>query len=143
MFNIKILDKRKVGHTYGCTIVNFKTQECYDLYFQVSLKDPWLIPRYRREFGKAKMPLYGWLFFYCGRMTRGIVYPINKSEISSPNKLLVDKNNRTFALCTVSERKLADQIRETVKTGRFCFDVKKEEEDTIIEATLKDKRNHK
>lgn len=73
----------------------------------------------------------------------GIVYPINKSEISSPNKLLVDKNNRTFALCTVSERKLADQIREAVKTGRFCFDVKKEEEDTIIEAILKDKRNHK
>lgn len=39
----------------------------YSVYWQFSLKKPWLLPKYDPEFGKDKVPLYGWLFFYFGK----------------------------------------------------------------------------
>jgi len=137
MLNSKIIDFRRIRHTIGWTIVNFKTQECYDLYFQLSLKKPWLIPHYEREVGKTKMPLYGWLFFYFGRFTRGIVYPIKEEDISDKKKLLFDRRNHTYALCTISDRQVADNVRKAIKGKCFYFDVKKENKETTILARPK------
>ena len=39
----------------------------YSVYWQFSLKKPWLLPKYDPEFGESKIPLYGWLFFYFGK----------------------------------------------------------------------------
>lgn len=41
--------------------------DMYSVYWQFSLKKPWLLPKYEPEFGESKIPLYGWLFFYFGR----------------------------------------------------------------------------
>lgn len=39
--------------------------DMYSVYWQFSLKDPWLLPKYDPNFCSG--PLYGWLFFYFGR----------------------------------------------------------------------------
>lgn len=33
---------------------------------QLSLKEPWLIPKHDRHYGESNCNLYGWLFVYFG-----------------------------------------------------------------------------
>lgn len=33
---------------------------------QISLKDPWILPKHIEHFSKADVNLYGWLFVYFG-----------------------------------------------------------------------------
>ncbi|MCB7508718.1 hypothetical protein G7B22_28815 [Blautia sp. MSK.20.9] len=53
--------------TTWMVLYNQKNGEQYSVYWQFSLKKPWLLPKYEPEFGESKVPLYGWLFFYFGR----------------------------------------------------------------------------
>lgn len=75
IFNKKILFAKRKRFTFLVSIADFSSQECYEIYFQFSLTDPWWLPKYEPEFGKSKIPLYGWLFFYFGRRSIGVLIP--------------------------------------------------------------------
>jgi len=75
MFNRKLLFAKRHRGTFMFAFVNFKTQECYEWYFQFSLKKPWWIPKYDPYYLNGKWPLAGWLLFYFGRHTRGALIP--------------------------------------------------------------------
>lgn len=48
-----------------------KNNNISKLYFQISAKDMWLIPKYDKNFLDGKMPLFGWIIFYFGYKKRG------------------------------------------------------------------------
>lgn len=75
-----VIDIIRKRFTWNVMKVNFKTKEAYSLYFQFSATDPWWIPRYEPHFGEMDISLYGWLFFYFGRLTEGILYKTNDSD---------------------------------------------------------------
>lgn len=55
-------------HVYalpGWLLTKNSNGDMYSVYWQFSLKDPWLLPKYDPNFCSG--PLYGWLFFYFGR----------------------------------------------------------------------------
>ena len=41
--------------------------------FQISLKDPWLLPKCDREYSNGNFTLFGWLFIYFGWVNNGEV----------------------------------------------------------------------
>lgn len=95
-------------------MVNFKTKECYDIYFQFSFHKPWLLPKVDRHFGKADLPFYGWLFFYFGRITKGVLYEVKESQ----DKTLIDrKTGKHYHLFLVNDRKYRDIVRTVIKNG--------------------------
>jgi hypothetical protein len=104
--------------------VNFKTQECYEWFFQFSFKDPWWIPKYDPYYLNGKWPLAGWLFFYFGRHTRGAVIPCSQSQISEGKKPVVDKDGNTNMevadmICFTEQQK-----QEIVHTGMLVVKFK-------------------
>lgn len=112
---INIVRKR---FTWNIMKINFKTKEAYSIYFQFSLKDPWIFPKHEPHFGKTDISLYGWLFFYFGRQTEGILY-----ETTDKNAKIVDKKDNKYWLFTIKEREMRDKVRESIK-NKAMFDVK-------------------
>ena len=104
--------------TFNIMKVNFKTKEVYSVYLQFSLKDPWLFPKYEPHFGTADIPLYGWLFFYFGRYTDGILY-----ETSDEDAEITDRKNHKYHIFTAKDRTMRDEMRKAVK-NKATFDVK-------------------
>lgn len=89
---------------------NFKPKEAYSIYFQFSLVDPRWFPKYDPHFGKADIPLYGWLFFYFGRQTQGIIY-----ETDSATAKIQDKNGQKYYVFLLKDRKIKDEVRQAIK----------------------------
>jgi hypothetical protein len=111
--------------------VNFKTKEAYSIYFQFSLKDPWLLPKCDKHFGKGDYPLYGWLFFYFGRETEGIIY-----ETSDVDTKIKDRSGKHYYLFRIKDRDMKDKVRLAVK-NKADFEVKiKNNDDGTEDLTL-------
>lgn len=118
MKHIKILKIAKKNSTIMFHMVNFKTQEAYSMYFQVSFKNPWWLPKYEPNFGIINIPLYGWLFFSFGRLTEGIVCP-TKEE----NMKIKDSEGNSYYLYRLLDRSTQDEIRGLIKEGGFQFEL--------------------
>lgn len=118
-----LLDVVRTRFTWNFMIANFKTKEAYSLYIQFSLTDPWWLPRYEPHLGEIDISLYGWLFFYFGRRTEGILY-----ETTDENAKIIDKKGFKYRLFTAKDRKMRDKIRKEVK-NKSIFDI----EETINE----------
>ena len=54
-------------HTSWIVLYKNSKGEEYTVYWQLSIKNHWWVPRYDPAFGKGQQPLYGWLFFYFGK----------------------------------------------------------------------------
>ena len=94
-----LLQFKQLKHTYGIVYVNFKTLESKYLYFQTSLKDPWLIPHYDPSY---KFPIAGWLFWFAGCTTDGIICPISEYVIPffSNQQVIKDKHGNMYVIAT-------------------------------------------
>ena len=100
-----LLEFKQIKHTYGIVYVNFKTLEIKSLYFQTSMKDPWFIPHYERESGSSKIPLAGWLFWYVGCMTEGLICPITEYDIPffGKQQVIKDKQGNLYMAATTDK----------------------------------------
>lgn len=65
-FGVEVIFATRLRTTWMVAYKN-SNGDMYSVYWQFSLKKPWLLPKYEPEFGESKIPLYGWLFFYFGR----------------------------------------------------------------------------
>lgn len=119
--NVKVLFKKRINWTFAVKLANFKTQEVSDWYCQFSITDPWLLPKYEPEFGEEKYPLYGWLFFYFGRHSSGMVTKIEESEVQDHKTVIRDKYGEPYLLYGLKDPELRRKFRKTVKSGRFSF----------------------
>lgn len=97
---------------------NFKTKEAYSIYIQFSLTDPWWLPRYKPHYSKINIPLCGWLFFYFGRQTEGILYETEESDAK-----ITDKQGQKYYLFTIKDRNIKDRVRKAIK-HQAHFEVK-------------------
>ena len=132
----KLLRITRQGGTFLATIANFKTRELYDIYCQFSFKDPWLKPGYDPHFGNTKIPLWGWLFFYFGKATRGMLLK-RKPENCNPSSKILLHNHCTYQIQYAGNRKQADIMHYLT---RYKLPVKihtKKKEDTLIFETDK------
>lgn len=110
----KIISAKRQRGTAVFTIVNFTNKEVYQVYFQFSLKDMWLKPHFE-DFGKSKIPLYGWLFFYFGRESVGFIE--QTSDIASDEKCIIfDKHHNTYIIYALP-KSMRKKFREDVKHG--------------------------
>ena len=108
--NMKILDVIKKKPVYKIMWVNFKTLECRSMIIQLTFESPWLIPHYDPHFGEADIPLAGWLFFYIGVYTEGIIYPgDDNAKIIGP-----DGKKHYFYRMTRDE---GDNYHQRIKNG--------------------------
>lgn len=114
--NIRIMPVLRKNGTFKISYVNFKTMEARALYLQFTLKDPWWIPRYEKHFGKADIPLAGWLFFYFGVLTEGIVYPGDEKAN------IIDANGNRYYYIGFATRAEADDYHKKVTAGEQ-FDI--------------------
>lgn len=92
----KLIKHVKIRHTHGFLYANFKTLELKLIYFQFSLKDPWLLPHYKRKRNGSDFPLTGWLFFYFGIKTEALLCSIDKDDIQSIDKTYTTIDNIPF-----------------------------------------------
>lgn len=111
MKNIKVVNILRKRFTWKIMYINFRTKEARAIYIQFSLKDPWLIPHYEKHFGKADIPLAGWLFFYIGVVSEGIIYK------GDENSKIVDNNGNRYYFKAFDNRKTADWYHNIVKNG--------------------------
>lgn len=122
-----IIEVQRDGFTWNFMNVNFRTKEAYSIYIQFSLQEPWLFPKYDPHFSNLDIPLYGWLFFYFGRQTEGILYKTEDEDAKFSDL----KGNR-YHLFIAKERQMKDDIRKAVKK-KAIFEV----EETIKEDGVK------
>lgn len=94
----KILSAKRKNLTWQFIVANFKTKEVRSVYFQFSLKDPWWLPKYDPHFGKADIPLWGWLFFYFGGRKEGML-----CETTNDNAKIIDKNGKKYYFVPVEK----------------------------------------
>lgn len=86
-----LVKKSHSKETWYYMIANFKYNILYTNVIQITLKNPWWIPKYKNDFAGIKgLKMYGWLFFYFGRVYHGFLYPANEGN----NGGLRDKNGR-------------------------------------------------
>ena len=77
-----IIKKWKKNSAFYWTIVNFRNRLLYTNLIQITFKNPWFFPKYEDDFGGISgLRLYGWLFFYFGRVYSGILYPSREGDI--------------------------------------------------------------
>jgi len=85
----------RTKETFYWMKVNFKTATAYSDVIQITLKDPWWFPKYEDDFAGVKgLRLYGWLFFYFGRVYTGFIYPAEETD--TYKKCIVDKNGKKW-----------------------------------------------
>lgn len=123
--NIRIMPVVRKNGSFKISYANFNTNEARSLYIQFSLKDPWLIPHYEEHFGNIDIPLYGWLFFYFGLLTEGLVY------LDDAGTGIKDSKGNNYYYVKFDTRKEADTYHELIKSGRR-FKVYKNEHDKKI-----------
>lgn len=141
MFNRKILFAKRNRGTFLFLLVNFKTQECYERYFQLSLKDPWWIPKYDpRYLTNENWPLAGWLFFYFGRHTRGAIIPCQESDIPKGKKPIVDKAGNLYMLYNLPDEELARRFRRTILRYNCDVGIEKDGDDVTVINRVRSKR---
>lgn len=140
MFKRKLLFVKRYRGTFMFAFVNFKTQECYEWYFQFSLKKPWWIPQYDPYYLNGKWPLAGWLFFYFGRHTRGAVIICKQSEISEGKKPLVDKAGNLYMIYNLPDEELARKFRRTILRYNCEVGIEKDGDNVTIINTVRSKR---
>lgn len=106
-----LLKINRVKSTWQFMKVNFKTKECYSVYIQLALKEPWLLPKHDNHFGNLDIPLWGWLFFYFGRITEGLL-----SETSNEDAKIIDKRTgKKYYLYRLVAREDKDIARAAIK----------------------------
>lgn len=140
MFNCKLLFVKRYRGTFMFAFVNFKTQECYEWYFQFSLKKPWWILKYDPWYLNGKLPLAGWLFFYFGRHTRGAVIPCKQSEISEGKKPLVDKAGNLYMIYNLPDETLARKFRRTIRRYNCNVGIEKDGHNVTVINTVQSRR---
>ena len=65
VFDVDVVSSFRIQSTWVVRYRN-KKGEAYVVYWQFSLKKPWLLPKYDPDFVEG-WPLCGWLFFYFGK----------------------------------------------------------------------------
>lgn len=124
--NIRILPVLRKNGTFKISYVNFRTSEARALYLQFTFKDPWWLPRYEKHFGTADTPLAGWLFFYFGVLTEGIVYPGDEKS------LIFDGDGNGYYYIGFATRAEADDYHEKVTAGEKFYILKDEVNSKIL-----------
>lgn len=140
IFNKKILFAKRKRFTFLISIADFSSQECYEVYFQFSLEDPWWFPKYEPEFGDSKVPLYGWLCFYFGRRSIGVLVPSNAMEESKAKKPIYDCNGRLWHLYAFPDSGMAKDFRKISKKYRRTISVECKDGKCTIVNTISRKR---
>lgn len=140
ILNKKILFAKRKRFTFLISIADFSSQECYEVYFQFSLKDPWWLPKHEQEFGKSKIPLYGWLFFYFGRRSIGVLVPSENGRQPIAKKPIYDNNGHLWRLYTFYNSEMAKDFRDISKKYRRSISVKCEDGNCTIVNTIRRKR---
>jgi len=77
---------------------------------------PWWLPKYDPNFTSKNIPLYGWLFFYFGRLTEGLIFPTDEVDCK-----IKDSDGNGYHLYTFTERSLKDEVRHLIKQGNVTF----------------------
>lgn len=113
-----LIDIVRKRFTWNFMNANFKTKEVYSIYIQFSITDPWWLPKYEPHFGKEDIPLYGWLFFYFGRRTEGVLYETDNNDAK-----LTDKNGQKYYLFKTKDREMSDKVRKAIR-NKATFDIK-------------------
>lgn len=100
--NCLLLAFKQIRHTYGIVYVNFKTLEIKSLYFQTSMKNAWLIPHYEPSHGSNSLPLAGWLLWYAGCTTEGLICPVSEYDIPffGKQQAIKDKQGNLYMVAT-------------------------------------------
>ena len=140
IFNKKILFAKRKRFTFLVSMADFSSQECYEIYFQFSLTDPWWLPKYEPEFGKSKIPLYGWLFFYFGRRSIGVLVPSENGSEPIARKPIYDNNGRLWGLYTFPDTEMAKDFRGISKKYRRTVSVKCEDGNYTVVNIIRRKR---
>lgn len=112
-----LIDIVRKRFTWNFMNANFKTKEVYSIYIQFSITDPWWLPKYEPHFGKEDIPLYGWLFFYFGRRTEGVLYETDNNDAK-----LTDKNGQKYYLFKTKDREMSDKVRKAIR-NKATFDI--------------------
>lgn len=112
-----MLIKKHVSKTKETTYwmrANFKNRTVYTDIVQITWENPWLLPRYEDDFGGWQgLRLYGWLFFYFGRVYEGILIPYD--AVGDVKKPLVDKDGNKWCLITKDKIHDFSSIRQKTK----------------------------
>lgn len=103
--NCLLLEFKQIRHTYCIVYINFKTFEIKSLYFQASMKNPWLIPHYEPSYGSSSLPLAGWLFWYAGCTTEGLICPVTEYDIPffGKQKGIKDKHGNLYMIAATDK----------------------------------------
>lgn len=140
IFNKKILFAKRKRFTFLISVADFSSQECYEIYFQFSLTDPWWFPKYEQEFGKSKMPLYGWLFFYFGRRSIGVLVPSGNGSEPIAKKPIYGNNGHLWRLYTFYNSEMAKDFRDISKKYKRTISVECKDGNCTILNTIRRKR---
>lgn len=131
--NKKILFVHRERFTFLIDIADFSSQECYGIYFQFSLKDPWWIPRHKENYLGKGFDLTGWLFFYFGRKSFGVIIPAAPGETTSAQKPIYDRAGQLWKLYTFPDEQMAKEFKKTQRKHKTNISVEcKDGEYTIV-----------
>ena len=139
IFNWKILYTYRLKWALAFRIANFKTKELYDMYFLITSVYPWLLPHYEAEFGKNKVSLYGWLLFYLGRQTVGVIGQ-DENEVDSDKKVITDRYGNTYKAYLFQDKEMTKRLRYLIRN--YHCDIAIEEKDgevTIVNRVMGEK----
>lgn len=126
-----ILKKWKKNSTHYTMKVNFDNNLVYTDILQITLHDPWLLPKYKDNFaGINGLRLYGWLFFYFGRYYGGILYP---AFDNSDDPCIVGKDGKRYYIMPrdkVNDFEKAKKVLKRLKRkDKIIFSKQNEKED--------------
>lgn len=129
--NYKVLTVTLGRRAIFATIANFKTREVFDLYVMISHKLR-LCPWKDSHFGgkKVDLPVWGWLWFYWGRSTSGLL--VKKKPDKNEHRKILIYNHHTYQVFKATNRKESDMIQCFIrKKGR-----KNERETVRLQSTI-------
>lgn len=118
-----LIKKWKKDSTHYWMKVNFKNKTAYTDIIQITLENPWLLPKYEDDFAGIKgLRLYGWLFFYFGRYYAGFIYPATRMDkITTP--IVGPDGNRWFVITKDKIENFNSSLALIKKYSRVGFDV--------------------
>lgn len=109
-----LLKKWKNNETWYFQIANLRRLESYTYVVQITLKNPWLIPKYEDNFANVTgLRLYGWLFFYFGKYEYGLMYPTEDINAS-----IMDSNRQHYSV--LAKEKIANykSVKKCLRKAR-------------------------
>lgn len=141
MFDRKLLFSKRYRGIFLFAFANFKTQECYEWYVQLSFKKPWWIPRYDPYFlNDGKWPLAGWLFFYFGRHTRGAIIPCTDSDVGDGEKPIIDKAGDPYMIYNLPDEDLSRKFRRTILRYNCNVEIEKDGDTVTVVNCVRSRR---